>query len=112
MKYSDLEKLEPITVRIPPKLRDDLLYYAEKERRSLSSYCRILIEDNYKNFRRNHRYHSLKFKNENFVPLSFTMTLRLKKQIIAYISTFRRNYYSEITFSIFIRKVLSDTKKE
>ena len=96
---------------MPKKLYKELERLAVKERRSLSSYCRILIEDNYRSFRRNHRYDTWGYKDETLVPLSFTLTKELKYKIESHIESFQRRYYNQVTFSAFIRKVLSSSKK-
>ena len=109
---NDLERSKPYSIRVPKTLHDDLSLLSIKNRRSLSSFCRIIIEDNYLTFGKNHRYDKLNYKDENFVPLSFTISETLKEKIRLHIISFRRNYYNSITFSDFIRKVLSDSKKD
>lgn len=106
-----LQKLHPISVRIPNKLHKELNCLALKNRRSLSSYCRILIEDNYRSFRRNHIYDTWGYKDENLVPLSFTITTELKDKIKSHILSFKKPYYRQVTFSAFIRKILSSSEK-
>ncbi|PXV61070.1 hypothetical protein CLV62_1264 [Dysgonomonas alginatilytica] len=112
MIKNTLEKLKPISIRVPKNLREDLVKYSQKNRRSLSSYCRILIEDNYSNFGKKHRYDKLLYKDEIFVPLSFTITETLKQKLINHIISFGRYHYNRVFFSDFIRKVLSDSSKE
>lgn len=109
---SDIEKLNPISIRVPKKLRDDLLELSIDNRRSLSSFCRIIIEDNYLSFGGTHRYNILKYKEETFVPLSFTISKKLKDKIVLHINSFKRPYYNKVIFSEFIRKILSDSKKD
>lgn len=112
MNANVLERLNPISVRVPKKLRDDLLKLSTEDKRSLSSFCRIIIEKNYRDYGRNTRYDKLKYKNENLVPLSFTITDSMEKKIKIHTDSCNRYYYREVTFSVFIRKVLSDCAKE
>lgn len=107
-----LQWLYPISVRVPKKLHKELERLANKDRRSLSSYCRNLIEDNYRSFGRNHRYDTLGYKDETLVPLSFTLTKELKYKIESHIESFQRRHYNHVTFSAFIRKVLSSSEKD
>lgn len=108
---SRLQKLHPISVRVPKKLHKELNRLASENRRSLSSYCRILIEDNYRSFGRNHRYDAWGYKDENLIPLSFTITTELKHKIISHFLSFKRTFYNQVTFSAFVRKVLSNSEK-
>lgn len=112
MIINDIDKLNPISIRVPKKLRDDLLLSSNKNRRSLSSYCRIIIEDNYLSFGGSRRYDILRYKEKTFVPLSFTISNKLKDKIVLHINSFKRPYYNKVIFSEFIRKVLSDSKNE
>ncbi|MBN2836159.1 MAG: hypothetical protein JXR48_14465 [Candidatus Delongbacteria bacterium] len=77
----------------------------------MSSYCRILIEDNYLSFGRNHKYDTWGYKDEKLVPLSFTLTKELKYKIESHLTSFKRPYYYRVSFSAFIRKVLSNSEK-
>lgn len=106
-----LQWLYPISVRVPKKLHKELERLANKDRRSLSSYCRILIEDNYRSFGRNHKYDTWGYKEEKLVPLSLTLTKELKYKIESHLTSFKRPYYYRVSFSAFIRKVLSNSEK-
>ncbi|MEA4984149.1 hypothetical protein SDC9_55994 [bioreactor metagenome] len=108
---NNIEKLHPISIRVPKNLRDDLLRQSKKNRRSLSSFCRITLEDNYLLFGKNHRYDKLHYKNENLVPLSFTLSDKSKEDILSHIMSFNRHGYNAVVFSLFVRKVLSDSLK-
>lgn len=111
VKISDLEKLKPISIRVPNSLYLALSSLSIKNRRSLSSFCRIIIEDNYLNFGKKHRYDTIHFKDSDFGILSFTMSDNLKQKIILHIQSFCRHNYNQVNFSDFIRKVLSDSIK-
>lgn len=108
---SNIYKVHPVSIRVPKNLRDDLLRQSKKNRRSLSSFCRITLEDNYLLFGKNHRYDKLHYKNENLVPLSFTLSDKSKEDILSHIASFNRHVYNAVAFSLFVRKVLSDSLK-